>query len=101
MSVPEDRALSPHAVAFLREAGVEGNGQFTYWPFARARADWLRAVVEELTEPKLVELRDADHARITPAGRAALHREMTRRLEPSHEVGQQLPTQVVGREVTR
>lgn len=90
MSVPEDRVespeqLSPQAVAFLREAGTEGAGGFTYWPFARAKVQWLRDVVQELTVPGFVELRDADHARITPAGRQALYREMVRRYEPELE----------------
>lgn len=101
MSVPEDReedrALSPQAVAFLRHSGWEADGSFTYWPFARAKAQWLRDVVQELTEPGLVELQDADHARITPKGRQALYQEMVRSFHPEREIGHE-PSQ---RELSR
>ena len=89
MSVPEDRVedrvLSPHAAAFLREAGTDPQGGFVYWPFPRSKTPWLQAVVQELTGAGLVEMSDADHARITPAGRQALYRDMVRRYEPEIE----------------
>lgn len=54
------RAVGLVAVAFLREAGSGVGGKSTYWPFHRARAPWLREIVEQLTGQGLVEVLGGD-----------------------------------------